>query len=106
MNTCLRRRTLLGFGSIALTSCRNPEPYFGESTPPATQTLIYELGREPGSLDPAASLGGSEVEVWPALMQPLLSKHPDTLEPQAGLATHYELTTGSNEISFFLRGHP
>lgn len=42
----------------------------------------------------------------PALFQPLLSTHPDTLEPGAGLATHYEIGTSATEIVFFLRGHP
>jgi oligopeptide transport system substrate-binding protein len=67
--------------------------------------LIYDLGTEPGSLDPATSLGGSEAYVLPALVEPLLSRHPESMEPAAGLATHYEMDAGRTEITFFLRGH-
>jgi oligopeptide transport system substrate-binding protein len=67
--------------------------------------LIYDLGTEPGSLDAATSLAGSEAYVWPALFEPLLSRHPESMEPAAGLATHYEMDAGKTEITFFLRGH-
>src|SRR5262249_35720867 len=67
--------------------------------------LIYDLGGEPSSLDPATALAGNEAYVFPALFEPLLSRHPDTLEPAAGLATHYETDAKGTEITFFLRGH-
>jgi oligopeptide transport system substrate-binding protein len=93
-------------GSLALASCGRSEPYFGESTPPSTQTLIYEISGEPSSFDPATALGGTESEIVPALLEPLLFRQPESLEPAASLATHYEIDANLKEISFFLRGHP
>src|SRR6516165_10683137 len=105
MSGRIPRRALLGLGPLTLPSCGRREPYFGKSTPPRSQTLIYDLGTEPGSLDAATSLAGSEAYVWPALFEPLLSRHPESMEPAAGLATHYKMDAGRTEITFFLRGH-
>ena len=108
MKTRLPRRTVLGFGSMALASCGRREPYFGNSTPPPTQTLVYEIAGEPSSLDPATCLGigNCEGQVMPALFEGLLSLDPHTLEPRAGLATHYQVDDNLTEFTFFLRGHP
>jgi len=105
MNVRIPRRAVLGLGPVTLASCGGREPYFGKSTPPRSQTLIYEIPAEPGTLDPANTLGGSEWDVFPALFEPLLSQHPETMEPAAGLATHYEVDSGGTELTFFLRGH-
>jgi len=99
------RRELLGIGSAALASCGGHERYFGKSTPPPTQTLVYETGGEPSSLDPATCVGNTESYVMPAIFECLVSQHPDTFEPEAGLATHYEADVGLTEFTFFLRGH-
>ena len=106
MKAGVPRRAVLVLGLMALAPCGRPEPYFGASTPPATQTLIYELGGEPSSFDPATALGFAYGDVRPALLEPLLSRHPDILEPAASLATHYEIDASLAEISVFLRGHP
>ena len=105
MNARVSRRAVLGLGPVTLASCARRKQYFGKSTPPRSQTLIYDLGTEPGSLDPATSLGGSEAYVLPAMVEPLLSRHPESMEPAAGLATHYQVDAGRTEITFFLRGH-
>src|SRR5215468_2007601 len=105
MNVRIPRRAVLGLGPVTLASCTRREPYFGKSTPPRSQTLIYELAGEPGTLDPAITVGGTEWDVFPALFEPLLSRHPESMEPAAGLATHYEMDAGRTEITFFLRGH-
>jgi oligopeptide transport system substrate-binding protein len=105
MNVRVPRRAVLGLGPVTLASCTRREPYFGKFTPLRSQTLIYNLGTEPGSLDPATSLAGSEAYVLPALVEPLLSRHPESMEPAAGLATHYEMDASRTEITFFLRGH-
>jgi oligopeptide transport system substrate-binding protein len=105
MNVRIPRRAMLGLGTVTLASCTRREPYFGKSTPPRSQTLIYDLGGEPATLDPATSFGGAESYVFPALFEPLLSRHPESMEPAAGLATHYEMDDGRTEITFFLRGH-
>jgi len=105
MNTRIPRREMLGLGSLALASCGKPEPYFGRSTPPSKQTLIYEIGAEPSGLDPATCLGASESYIWPAVFECLVSSDPVTLEPRAALATHLQVDAGLAEFTFFLRGH-
>jgi oligopeptide transport system substrate-binding protein len=105
MKTRIPRRAVLGLGSVTLASCTRRKPYFGKSTPPRSQTLIYELAGEPGTFDPAITVGGTEWDIFPALFEPLLSRHPESMEPAAGLATHYEMDAGRTEIRFFLRGH-
>src|SRR5262245_59308729 len=67
MNARIPRRAVLGLGPVTLASCAKREPYFGKSFPPRSQTLIYNLGAEPGTLDPATSLVGMEAYVFPAL---------------------------------------
>jgi oligopeptide transport system substrate-binding protein len=42
----------------------------------------------------------------PALFEALLSRDPQTFEPRAALATHYEISADLTEFTFFLRGHP
>jgi len=105
MNVRIPRRAVLGLGPLTLASCTRLEPYFGKCTPPRSQTLIYDLGGEPSGLDPATALGGTEGDVLAALNEPLLSRHPASMEPAAGLATHSEIDAGKTELTFFLRGH-
>jgi len=106
MKKAIPRRALLGLGPLALAGCGRRERYFGKATPPSTQTLIYEIGSEPSGMDPATSFAISEFYIWPALFEGLLSRHPETLEPEAGLATHYHVNASQMEFTFFLRGHP
>ena len=65
MNVRIPRRAVLGLGPLTFASCTRLEPYFGKSTPPRSQTLIYDLGGEPSGLDPATALGGTEGDVLP-----------------------------------------
>ncbi len=101
----ISRRTWLTAAPLALAGCGRQEQYFGNATPPSSQTLIYEIGAGPGGLDPATALGGSECYIWPALFEGLVSADPVTLEPRAGLATHYEFDASLTELTFYLRGH-
>ena len=101
----ISRRSWLSAAPLALAGCGRQEQYFGNATPPSGQTLIYEIGAEPGGLDPATALGGSESYVWPALFEGPVSADPVTLEPRAGLATHYEFDASLTELTFYLRGH-
>jgi oligopeptide transport system substrate-binding protein len=105
VSSSISRRHVLA-APLALASCRKHEPYFGKATPPTRQSLIYEIGGEPTSLDPATSLDGFEFYVMPALFEGLVSRDPDTLEPRAALATHYKIEPSLTELTFFLRGHP
>ena len=106
MRRLIPRRAVLTLGPATLSSCGMREPYFGRSTPPGDQTPGLRIGGEPTSLDPATAVGGTEGDVFPALFEPLLSKDRDTLDPAAGLATHYRIDAGLMEFRFFLRGHP
>src|SRR5262249_18267257 len=102
----ITRRTWLTAAPLSLVGCGRQEQYFGKSTPPPTQTLIYEIGAEPSGIDPATSLGASESYIWPALLETLVSSDAHTLEPRIGLATHYHRDASLTEFTFFLRGHP
>jgi hypothetical protein len=46
MSVRISRQAVLGLGPATLASCARREPYFGKSTPPRSQTLIYELAGE------------------------------------------------------------
>ena len=100
------RRALLGFGPVALTSCISPQMHFGNTIPPQSQTLIYEISSEPSTFDPARMLGSGESSVMNALLECLVKANPETLEPEAALATHYEVNASATEFVFYLRGHP
>ena len=105
MNLPLSRRRVLA-APLALAGCATAKPYFGKTTPPASQRLVHSNGEEPGTLDPAQSVGASSEIIISALLDSLTSLHPFTLEPAAGLATHYEIDGGGTHWTFFLRGHP
>ena len=48
------RRNFLFGAPLALAGCtRARSEYFGKTTPPTTQRLVFECGSEAGSLDPA-----------------------------------------------------
>ena len=100
------RRETLGLSSLGAGLVREERAVLREVHSSERQTLIYEIAAEPGSLDPATSLGGSEGYVMPAMFEGLVSQDPDTLEPRAALATHYEVDASLTEFTFFLRGHP
>jgi ABC-type oligopeptide transport system substrate-binding subunit len=99
------RRTLLIAGPAALASCGHDSPYFGATTPPASQRFVYPPGNEPYVFDPGTYAGGTEMRIINALFDGLTKFHPTTLEPLAGSATHYEANGGSTRFRFYLRGH-
>jgi oligopeptide transport system substrate-binding protein len=102
----ITRRTALATSATMLAACsKTAEPYFGRSTPPGTQRLRYVLGAEPESVDPAYYPGGFESYVIPALFEGLTSYHPQTLQPMAALATHFEVSPPTSQLTFYLRGH-
>src|SRR6476620_1045124 len=105
MRNHLSRRTLFA-APLALAGCAGASPYFGKTTPPGFQRLVYSNGEEPTSLDPAQCVGGNGDAIVAALLDSLTSLHPLTLEPAAGLATHYEADRRGFGYTFFLRGHP
>lgn len=100
------RRTLVTAGPLTLASCvTGHAAYFGKTTPPSRQRLVYEIGGEPESLDPHLSIAGTETYIIPSLFEGLVTWHPRTAEPQSGIATHYEPSPDHRRFTFFLRGH-
>jgi oligopeptide transport system substrate-binding protein len=93
--------------TLGATGCgSSEEPYFGRTDPPREQRLVFLNGDEPGSLDPGMHPNGREMPIINALFEGLTKWHPVTLEPMAGLATHYETNPDRSRFTFYLRGHP
>ena len=105
MNVRLSRRAALGLSSLGACLVRQERAVLRQDHSSRAPTLIYEIASEPSGLDPATCLGASESYIWPALFECLVSSDPVTLEPRAGLATHYQVDAGLTEFTFFLRGH-
>ena len=101
------RRALLGLaGPLALAGCRlSRGKYFGNTALPSSRRIVFEMGSEPGTLDPGKSVLDAEINVQPALFEGLTSVHPVTAEPIAGLATHFEAANDYTRFTFYLRGH-
>src|SRR5215471_5426687 len=100
------RRTIIGLGPIALVGCHpRSSEYFGRIVPPSEQRLVLENPFEPETLDPPLS-SGAEANIIRALFEGLTAYHPQTLEPMAALATHYDVDASNTQFTFYLRGHP
>src|SRR3954451_9563409 len=80
--------------TAATTGCRSNERRPGR--------LRYLLRRDITTFDPAKS---PEVWIMAALFEPLIQPHPETMEPMAGLATHYVVDRNGTRYTFYLRGH-
>src|SRR5690348_14787213 len=105
MNRRISRRQMIP-APLGLAGCADASLYFCKTTPPVQQRLVHSNGEEPSSLDPSQSVGGNGDNVVAALVDSLTSLHPFTLEPAAGLATHYEVDSRGVRYTFSLRGHP
>src|SRR5262245_48725426 len=52
--TGMKRRTLVTAGPLIVSACgHRDEAYFGKTTPPSEQRLVFEIQGEPETLDPA-----------------------------------------------------
>jgi len=94
---------------LELSACRSnkiEEEYFGRTSPPRSNRLTYEHLAEPETLDPTLAILTQEWTTIGALFEGLVTSHPLTLEPMAGMATHYQVNADSTQFTFFLRGHP
>src|SRR5215470_12446812 len=90
---------------IVLAGCGRRSEYLGNTVPPSRRVLKFGCP-ELDSLDPGVYLGGFEWYILPSLFEGLTSYDPNTVEPSAGLATHYEVNADDTRMNFFLRGHP
>ena len=104
MSLTVSRRHLFA-APLALAGCATAGPYFGRTVPPRSRRLVHSNGEEPGTLDPAQSVGASSEIIMGMLLDSLTALHPVTLEPAAGLATHYEVDSCGTRYTFYLRGH-
>jgi len=104
--TPISRRRVLTAAPLALAACRQAQGYFGRTEPPESDRLVYLIGAEPATLDPAKSTDLWELYIVHALFEGLTTIHPVTGEPMAGLATHYQVSADGLRYTFFLRGHP
>jgi ABC-type oligopeptide transport system substrate-binding subunit len=64
--------------------------------------LRYLMRRNIDMFDPMQS---PESFILSALFEPLVEQHPETMEPIAGLATHYRIEDSGKRYTFYLRGH-
>ena len=105
MTESISRRKAIA-SPLILAGCGSASPYFGRIIPPNSRRLVHSNGEEPSTLDPAQSVGGNGDVIIAALLDSLTSLNPLTLEPAAGLATHYQANAAGTQYTFYLRGHP
>ena len=86
----MKRRTVLALSALAAGCGQTNRRQFGRAIPPRTQRLVMAIGAGPGTLDPGLSWDIWEPYAIRALFEGLTDYHQSTLEPVAGLATHYE----------------
>src|SRR5262245_47582807 len=94
---------------LGLGACRSngiDGEYFGRTTPPTANRVTFEHLAEPETLDPTLATLTQEWTTIAALFEGLVISHPLTLEPIAGIATHYETNADNTQFTFYLRGHP
>ena len=77
----MTRFTLMVAGTVAIgltgcTSGRGRDPFFGETTPPAAQTLTFDNSSEPTSIDPAKALTLADVTIAGTLFEEMVHNHP------------------------------
>ena len=62
------------------------------TTPSGKQVLRLGNGAEPEGLDPQIVTGVPEHFILAALLEGLLSEHPETLSPEPGVADRWEIS--------------
>ena len=74
----ISRRTFLSAGPVAMAACGKVEgAYFGRTASPQEQRLVYLIGSEPATLDPAKSADLFELYIVHSLFEGLTTLHPD-----------------------------
>lgn len=80
-----------------------PRKYFGRVTPPADDIFRFVNGAEPELLDPGLMSGQPDGRIARCLFEGLLTPHPRTLEPIAGVASRWERSADGRTFTFHLR---
>jgi oligopeptide transport system substrate-binding protein len=91
---------------LLVAACGRDGRYLGNAVPPSRQRLVYVDTYEPSSIDPAMLVEIPETNLSLALFEGLTTNNPFTMEPMAGMATHYETSADGRILTFYLRGHP
>ncbi len=99
-------RTALLLSALLLTACQSRDGCFGRVRKPTARRLVVENSNEPNSLDPQFALLISEGAIAQALFSSLVHLNPESNEPIADIATHYERNPDATLYTFYLRGHP
>lgn len=96
------RRSLLAlvFTGALLAGCGR-EPEAGSADGRAV--LRLGNGTEPADLDPQTVIGAPESKIIRALMEGLLTPHPETLEPRPGVAEDWDVSPDGRVYTFRLR---
>ena len=68
-----RPRRLLAAGPLRSLRAARRDAYFGKTDPPRSQRLVYLLGAEPATLDPAKSSDLWEAPIIHAMFEGLTS---------------------------------
>ncbi len=96
-----RTLALAGFFLVALTGCdlgpTNVEQGIRD------QVLHLGNGTEPQDLDPHIVTGVTEHNIISALMEGLVSEHPETLEPLPGIASSWDISDEGRVYTFSIR---
>ncbi len=127
VKSCLQGTMLLaaigllgGWGALLLARSQRPAPPLPPyeipapqrdeppPEPPTTglaesQTLVYNNGVEPQTLDPTLMTGLQELNLATALFEGLTSLHPKTLRPLPGIAERWEVSPNGRTYRFHLR---
>ena len=80
----------------------------GENIPPVessyeSKILYLGNGTEPKDLDPHTVTGVPESKILMALIEGLVIRHPDGLEPLPGIAKSWDISSDGKEYIFHLR---
>ena len=102
-----RRLKILGLlFALLLTACQARDGYFGRVKKPTVRRLVFENLWEPSSLDPHFMVNWQDFAIADTLFDSLVRLDPETLEPTADIATHYERNEEATRYVFYLRGNP
>jgi oligopeptide transport system substrate-binding protein len=96
-----RLRAAAPFAILALVLLPLARIALGARLEPADFT--YNNGGEIASLDPATVTGIPEGRVLRSIFEGLYVRHPRTLEPLPGIATHHDLSEDGRTYTFHLR---
>ncbi|UTW46578.1 peptide ABC transporter substrate-binding protein [bacterium SCSIO 12696] len=85
---------------ILLTACGSGETNVDRGN--RAGILYWGNGEEPQDLDPHITTGVSESYIQESLFEPLVNSHPETLEPEPGVAQRWDINDDKTTYTFHL----